>query len=117
MTKFDPECLRALEHMQAPDPRWSAFGHIEQNGVESISLERNAKPIQEINLNDEVPDSVVVHFETAKNLALFAWHVYRFVPVAELHAFISVEFALKEKRVTKRLHLRSYFNAPSIRGG
>ena len=48
-------------------------------------------------MNNAVPESVVTHFETAKNLALFAWHVYRFVPVAQLHAFISVELALREK--------------------
>lgn len=97
MTKFHAEYLRPLEDMQAPDPRWRGFVCDTPNGIEAISLERYAKPIQEIRLNDEVPESVVIHFETAKNLALFAWHVYRFVPVAELHAFISVELALREK--------------------
>ncbi|MDK9556106.1 hypothetical protein QQF73_00615 [Marinobacter sp. M216] len=102
MTEFHPEHLRPLEDMQAPDPRWRAFGRITRNGVESISLERYAKPIQAIRLNNAVPESVVIHFETAKNLALFAWHVYRFVPVAELHAFISVELALREKTENRK---------------
>ena len=97
MTEFHAEHMRPLEDMHEPDPRWRAFGRITPNGVESISLERYAKPIQEIQLNNAVPESVVTHFETAKNLALFAWHVYRFVPVAQLHAFISVELALREK--------------------
>jgi len=97
MTQFHAEHLRPLVHMQAPDPRWKSFGRSTPNGIESISLERYAKPIREICLNGEVPEAVVVHFETAKNLAFFAWHVYRFIPVAELHAFISIEFALREK--------------------
>ena len=97
MPEFNAEHLRPLDYMQAPDPRWKAFGRVTEKGFESISLERYAQPIQEIALNEEVPKSVAVHFETAKNLALFAWHVYRFIPVAELYAFISVEFALREK--------------------
>jgi len=36
-----------------------------------------------------------VHFETAKNLYLYAWFVYRFFPVAEKHALASLEFALR----------------------
>lgn len=102
MTNFHAEYLRPLERMSAPDPRWKSFGHSTPNGIEFISLERYAKPIQEIRLNSEVPENVLVHFETARNLALFAWHVYRFIPVAELHAFISIEFALREKTGNKK---------------
>lgn len=40
---------------------------------------------------------VRVHFETARNLYLYAWFVYRFYPVAEQQALISLEFALRER--------------------
>ena len=38
-----------------------------------------------------------VHFETAKNLYLYAWFVYRFYPVSEQHALATLEFALRER--------------------
>ncbi|MBU0911100.1 MAG: hypothetical protein KKF22_01000 [Gammaproteobacteria bacterium] len=101
MAEFNAEYLRPLELMQTPDPRWSTFGLLTPSGFEPITLEQYAKPIQEIRLNDSVPEPVVIHFETAKNIALFAWHVYRFVPVAELYAFISIELALREKTDNK----------------
>ncbi len=45
----------------------------------------------------EVPESVKVHFETAKNLYAYAWFVYRFYAVAEQQALTSLEFALRER--------------------
>ncbi|MEM7207571.1 MAG: hypothetical protein AAF434_07095 [Pseudomonadota bacterium] len=116
MSDFHVEHLRPLEHMHAPDPRWQAFGYGTPDGVDFISLERYAKPIQEICLNDEVPESVVVHFETAKNLALFAWHVYRFVPVAKLHAFISIEFALREKTGNRKAPFKKLLQSSIHKG-
>lgn len=107
MTDFHAEYLRPVDKMNTPDPRWKSFGHITPRGIELITLEQYAKPIQEIRLNDEVPENVLTHFETAKNLALFAWYVYRFVPVAELHAFISIEFALREKTGNKKAPLKN----------
>lgn len=38
-----------------------------------------------------------MHFETAKNLYLYSWFVYRFYPVAEQQALTSLEFALRER--------------------
>jgi hypothetical protein len=38
-----------------------------------------------------------VHFETAKNIYLYAWFVYRFFPVAEKHVLATLEFALRER--------------------
>jgi hypothetical protein len=48
-------------------------------------------------LNDTVPENITIHFETAKNLYLYAWFVYRFYPVAEQQALASLEFALRER--------------------
>jgi hypothetical protein len=48
-------------------------------------------------LNLDVPTEVAIHFETAKNLYLYAWFVYRFYSVAEQQALASLEFALRER--------------------
>ena len=44
-----------------------------------------------------VPDDICEHFDTARNLLVYSWFVYRFNQIAELHAFASLEFALKNK--------------------
>jgi hypothetical protein len=44
-----------------------------------------------------VPAPIREHFNTGKNLLLYAWFVYRFIPVAELHAYSTVEMALRER--------------------
>jgi hypothetical protein len=48
-------------------------------------------------LNDAAPESVAIHFETAKNLYLYSWFVFRFYPVAEQQALASLEFGLRER--------------------
>lgn len=53
--------------------------------------------IASFDLSVRVPQSVRVHFETAKNLYAYAWFVYRFYPVAEQQALTSLEFALRER--------------------
>lgn len=63
--------------------------------AETIS-ERQMR-IAQFQLTASVPHSVRVHFETAKNLYLYAWFVYRFPPVAEKHALATLEFALRER--------------------
>ena len=107
MKEFHAEFLRPIEAMSLPDPRWEGFGRINENGkFEPITVERYAGPIQEINLNPEVPESVLIHFETAKNLALYAWNVYRFTPVAELYSYISIELALRDVTGEKKRPFR-----------
>jgi len=53
------------------------------------------REISECQLSDHVPERVAVAYETAKNLALYSWYVYRFVPVSELQATIALEYGLK----------------------
>jgi len=66
--------------------------------------------IEDIVLLPEVPEDIRVHFETARNLYLYTWFVYRFGPVAELHAIASVEFALKIKSGKKGAGLKALLN-------
>jgi len=53
-------------------------------------------------LNDTVPEKIREHFETTKNLLLYSWFVYRFIPVAEFHAATTLEYALKEGGIRGR---------------
>lgn len=69
-----------------PDPR-----------NQHLSLDEHHEWIALFKLADAVPQVIRVHFETAKNLWLYAWFAYRFHPVAEGHALATLEFALRER--------------------
>lgn len=71
--KYNVDYLKPIGQIREPDPRWSGFGGIDQLGnISHLTPEHYAKPIEDIDLNDAVPEKVKVHFETAKNLALYA---------------------------------------------
>jgi hypothetical protein len=53
--------------------------------------------LSEIVLAAHVPLNVRQLFETAKNVSLYSWFVYRFHQVAELVAYSALEMALKER--------------------
>ena len=85
------ECdlLRLPEHARSPDSRTHVFYKIDiRDQYEAIAC---------FKLNEDVPTAVAIHFETAKNLYLYAWFVYRFYSVAEQQALASLEFALRER--------------------
>lgn len=86
------ERLRPPEDMAAPDPRL----HV-PDGEELASRQRQHAAVAGLLLNPSVPEAVVIQFETAKNLYLYAWHVYRFYPVAEMQALAALEFGLRER--------------------
>src|SRR5664279_217270 len=44
-----------------------------------------------------VPQEIVLQFETARNVYLYAWFVYRFYPVAEHQSLACLELALRER--------------------
>ena len=93
------DTLKPLKEVTEPDERWAHFGYPDpvDFSFHPVSLaERNAS-IAAISLNPSVPEYIQEHFETAKNLLLYAWFVYRFIPVAQLHAYSTVEMALKER--------------------
>lgn len=48
-------------------------------------------------LNKAVPEGIRIHFDTARNLYVYAFFVYRFYPVAEHHALACLELALRER--------------------
>lgn len=79
--------LRIPSVAQLSDPR--------ENPVWALSDQHRL--ISEFELSNSVPTHVRVHFETAKNLYLYSWFVYRFYPVAEKQVLATLEFALRER--------------------
>lgn len=86
------EQLREPTQAHLPDPRSDA-----PEGQEAESLAAHHATVARFALHEGVPADVRVQFETARNLALYAWHVYRFYPVAEMQALSTLEFGLRER--------------------
>lgn len=92
------DALRAIEDMAAADPRM-----VVASEDPSATLRIRHDAIAGLQLREWVPSDVRIHFETAKNLLLYAWCVYRFHMVAEQYALSTLEFALRER--LESLHL------------
>lgn len=95
--------LRTPEHVTQADTRSEGFALFDAMGSRPVTLVDRYEDIQGFELNPAVPHSIRVHFETAKNLYLYSWFVYRFFPVAEQQALISLEFALRERLPPSKL--------------
>lgn len=65
--------------------------------ISMISLDERHCEVAAFTLHANVPLDVRIHFETAKNLYLYAWFVYRFYPVAEQQALAALEFGLRTR--------------------
>ena len=90
-----PDFLRSPHNIFEPDPRSVGFVILGKDGFQPVRLEDQHASIAKIELHNGVPEKVVAKFETAKNLNLFAWYVYRFHVAARSHAYECLELALK----------------------
>ncbi|WP_018149719.1 hypothetical protein [Leeia oryzae] len=90
------DALRSADSVWEPDER-NAFFASSRSKHAHVSLAVRQQTVAGFKLDNAVPLDIRVHFETAKNLYLYAWFVYRFHPVAEHYALVSLEFALKER--------------------
>lgn len=97
MPNINAEFVNSLTNINTPDSRWEGFGEYKDGSFIPLTLEEFSKPIYEITLDEHTPTNIVTHFETAKNLALYSWYVYRFMPISELYAYITIEMALRNK--------------------
>lgn len=91
-----PDFLRTLETICRPDPRNESPNRGEDD-VFGRTLESHHAAVAALTLNEAVPEKIQIQFETTKNLYLYAWFVYRFYPVAELHAHTCLELALRTR--------------------
>jgi hypothetical protein len=84
---FMGDDFRSLAHVQSPDPRHNAFL---RKGIETYHAQLNG-----LILNPSVPADVRVGFDTARNLLLYSFYVYRFSTVARFQAYAVLENAIK----------------------
>jgi hypothetical protein len=91
------DAFRAQDRVLLPDERWTPIVNLDlaTGKTSPRALETEHSRIAELTLDDCVARDVRVHFETARNLLLYSWFVYRFVQVAELHALGTLEMALR----------------------
>lgn len=117
------EQLKLLSEVCQPDIRYRGRIDLEVStgAVSETTIESIYCLIQTITLGRKVPDEVRSHFETAKNLALYSWFVYAFNVVAAMHAFASLEMALRTKTANRKTPFKrlidSVFNHRKLTSG
>lgn len=90
--------LRNAKDALSPDARsCSTVAGRPDGSISMVTLAEHHADVSQFELLPTVPPDIRIHFETAKNLYLYAWFVYRFYPVAEQQALITLEFALRER--------------------
>lgn len=96
---FHPEHLRPAAFVCTPDPRSIGFVTLdsESGDFRQVQVSDHHKAVALYSLHKGVPEDVAIHFDTARNLYLYAWFVYRFFPVAEHQALACLELALRER--------------------
>lgn len=94
----DPsDALRDITTATNPDPRTAFLAVVEGGVPRALTLNDQFETVSQFKMNASVPMAIRIHFETAKNLYLYSWFVYRFYPIAEQQALGSLEFALRER--------------------
>jgi hypothetical protein len=102
MTIEDP--LKPLDQVYAPDVRRPSI---------TGTLAAEHEDLASIQLNQGVPEIAAQLFETAKNVSLYSWFVYRFHPIAESTAFAALELALNLRKAGSS-SLPSNFRSPGL---
>lgn len=99
------ESLKRLPEICLPDPRQTAFVYTDPTtpgGFRKLTIEDVYSAVDSIRLHNGSPEAVRSHFETARNLALYAWFYYPFNVTAQLAAYTTIEFALRSKTADKK---------------
>jgi len=93
------EELKPLADLAEPDERQRFF--VVRETAESLPRRIGLPDIyalaEQARLHRGVPEDIRSHFAMAQNLLAYSWFCYPFNVAAELHAYISVEFALKTR--------------------
>lgn len=82
------EEFRDIDNIMLPDIRNEKFG---ENG-----LAKFRSYIEEFVLHNHVPEKLRIQFDTAKNLFLHAYYVYRFFPIVNHQLLVLTELAIRE---------------------
>ncbi len=107
---LDPaDSLRRPEEMALPDARMGSGTYAQRR------LDGHHHAISGLTFGKVVPDDVRIHFETAKNLFLYSWCVYRFYMVAEQYALTTLEFGLRSKFIDEGLLKKDDDRVPGLK--
>jgi hypothetical protein len=100
--------LKPLNEALLPDSRFQFLVIESDNFSRPFELADLHERLTLSKISLSVPETVRRQFETAKNLVLYSWFVFEFHTIGELHAYASLEFALrtrfpdaKQKRIRK----------------
>lgn len=96
---FDHDGLRAPDYLCSPDPRTRMYVicNTETGNNRPLSQFDQYEAVAACKLSETTPENVRILFDTARNLYLYAWFVYRFYNVAEQQVFACLEMALRER--------------------
>ncbi len=110
LNDLDPaDSLRRPEEIALPDPRMGSGAYARSR------LDGHHHAISGLTFGKAVPDDVRIHFETAKNLFLYSWCVYRFYMVAEQYALTTLEFGLRSKFIAEGLLNKDDDRVPGLK--
>jgi hypothetical protein len=111
-----PKCaeeLRSIRDLSKPDVRMRAFVVNDGTAWRAMTQDDRHRSISRYALLPSVPDEICVQFDVARNLFMYAWHVYRFHAVSEQHVLSTLEMALRENLIARgHLDSQGMLNAP-----
>ena len=87
---WDSDDLRSLRDLHVADPRSMV-------GLKSKTIEDHFRTVEHLSLSNAVPAPTRIIWNTARNLYVYSWFVWRFLPVAELYGYAALENALRER--------------------
>ena len=88
--------LKPLHGVIEPDVRSKMLEILDPEvGFRPVTLSDHHQEVAAIGLPAALPAKLREQFEVSKNLLLYSWFVYRFIPVAEFHALSTLELGLK----------------------
>jgi hypothetical protein len=89
-----------MEQFLQPDARMQHLRLRSSEGESALSQSARHASVAAFELEASVPEDIRIHFDTARNLYLYAWFVYRFHVVAEQHVLGSLEMALRSRLIS-----------------
>jgi hypothetical protein len=96
---WDSDDLRPLQALCIPDPRQEVFTEIDKStgSPRPKTIEDHFSTVEPLSLSIAVPAPTRILWNTARNLYVYSWFVWRFEPVAELYGYAALENALRER--------------------
>ena len=95
----DCDCLKPLAEVSGRDERWRI--------LDNRSIEQHHALVAGYSLHEGVPKTVAQHFESARNMWLYAFFSYRLLQVALVQMHVAGEAAVKERAKREGINIKS----------